>query len=200
MDEYYQADLNEMVKLTEGSSSASNIRSMERHILSALEFKLHCGREPMVFLNRLLRAAYTGRSDIGYEISILAMDILVLEKNFREINSAKKATASVLAARIILWILDEIEDRKEIWTTNLRYYAYEKNQENLKDMVIFIIMSVKNLLRQINVHNDERPNLVIKYTSRSKHQSLLTRIYGRTKMIEIDFGRMNLEAVWNQIF
>ena len=83
-----------MVKLTEGSVSASNIRSMERTILSALDFKLYCGREPMVFLNRLLRAAYTKRSDIGYEISILAMDILVLERKFRNENSLKKAQCS----------------------------------------------------------------------------------------------------------
>ena len=168
-----------MVNLTEGSVSASNIRSMERTILSALGFKLYCGREPMVFLNRLLRAAYTKRSDIGYEISILAMDILVLERKFLNENSLKKAAAAVMAARKILWAMDEIDGHDEIWTPNLKYYStYEKNSENLEEMVKHIMMSVKQLLGKIHVQGDERPNLVIKYTSRSKHRSLLNNMIG----------------------
>merc|ERR1712110_386758 len=159
LDEYYQADINELANLTNGSSSASNIRSMERQILSSLDFKLHCGRAPMVFLNRLLRAAYTKRSDIGYEISILAMDILVLERKFLNENSLKKAAAAVMAARKILLAMDEIDGHDEIWTPNLKYYStYEKNSENLEDMVKHIIMSVKQLLGKIHVQGDERPN------------------------------------------
>ena len=199
MDEYYQADINELANLTNGSSSASNIRSMERQMLSSLDFKLHCGRAPMVFLNRLQRAAYTRRSDIGYEISILAMDILLLEVKFREINSAEKATAAVLASRIILWFIDKIDNYLEIWTPNLKYYGYETNPTtNLKDMVNFTIISVQNLVKQINVHIDERPNLVIKYTSRSKHNSLLQKL--KDSGIMYLFNACDIEGLWKKIF
>ena len=198
MDEYYQADINELANLTNGSSSASNIRSMERQILSSLDFKLHCGRAPMVFLNRLQRAAYTRRSDIGYEISILAMDILLLEVKFREINSAAKATAAVLASRLILWFIDEINNYMEIWTLNLKYYGYEKNPaKNLQDMVNFTLISVKNLVKQINVPIDDRPNLVIKYSSRSKHNSLLHKL--KTHGLN-DLNAHEIEGLWKKIF
>ena len=171
---------------------------MERQILSSLDFKLHYGRAPMVFLNRLQRAAYTGQSDIGYEISILAMDILLLEVKFREIDSAAKATAAVLASRMILWFIDEIDNYMEIWTLNLKYYGYEKNPaKNLQDMVNFTLISVKNLVKQINVPIDDRPNLVIKYTSRSKHNSLLQKL----KVHRLnDLNAHEIEGLWKKIF
>ncbi len=51
LEEYYPADIDTLVKLTDRSYTAKEITNMELEILSLVDFVIY-GKEPMAFLNR----------------------------------------------------------------------------------------------------------------------------------------------------
>lgn len=168
--------------LTESSSSPKKIRAMERHILSILDFEVY-NVEPMIPINRFLKAANMEGSAFFNEIAIFAMDSLTLNLHFWLEKSIKKASACVLICILVRHFSDRNRPYKsleELWTANMKYYAWF-NPNELIEMVTysleFLVESVDFNRRMNKIKPDKfSMPLTIKYSSASLHNSLLKEI------------------------
>jgi len=189
LDEYYPADIGKLSRLTENSSSPEKIRAMERFILSLLDFEVY-NVEPMIPINRFLKAANMEGDTLFNEIAIFAMDSLTLNLHFWLEKSIKKASASVLICMLVRHFADRngpYKSLNDLWTANMKYYAWY-NPNELIEMVIYsleiMVKSMDNAneidpntkLYKTNKRKKEISSLTLKYNSVSQHNSLLTEI------------------------
>ena len=161
---------------------------MERFVLSILDFEVY-NVEPMIPINRFLKAANMEGDTLFKEIAIFAMDSLTLNLHFWLEKSIKKASASVLICMLVRHFADRncpYKSLNDLWTANMKYYAWY-NPNELIEMVIY---SLEIMVKSIDNANEKDPNtkpltnkrkkeispLTLKYNSVSQHNSLLIEI------------------------
>lgn len=188
MDEYYPAEIQKLCQLTEDSFQPPDVRAMELYILKILDFEMY-GAEPMTFIRRYLNAAQCLKNTVAFELSILFMDIMVLISPVGD-TTAKKAAASVFSALIIKNCQMDNEDSSDnlsdIWTPNMRHYAWPSYQE-LLPLTKLMLKTLKK------IKEDEKRDLSItmKYYSESRHHGLLNQV----RHHEVDFALNYIDAL-----
>ena len=174
MDEYYSADIDKLCHLTQDSFSPQDVRSMELRILRLVDFQVY-GTEPMTFIHRFLMAADRTNDVMALHLSTLCMDALMPLMKLWSEKTQLKAAASVFTALLLLKFKDEDNandpDFEEIWTPNLRYYAWHDHHE-LFPMSHYVLTMLKRILLD---KNDKAYALTTKYLSQSRHHGLLSQ-------------------------
>jgi hypothetical protein len=166
LDEYYPADIDKLARLTDNSYTAKEIVNMERVILETLNFEMY-GSEPMIFINRYIRAAQKQDDIFFYEMCIFFLDCLITSVKGWSKATDFKAASAVLAALVISEKGSKTID--ELWSPTMRHYVWP-NPEELRSMVTQMI----RVLRNIKVGKiEDKCGLKTKYFSVSRHRNLL---------------------------
>ena len=170
LDEYYPADIVKLCHLTEDTATPQQVRQMELHILELLNLELY-GVDPMTFVHRFLKAAFKSKNFGVYELSILFMDAMVQKLELWNESCSKKAAICVLAS---LLVFDkESKSLDEIWTPNLKYYAWD----DAKSLLPTSIFMLNTLIRVLKDATSTREfSISIKYSSVSRHRGFLSTL------------------------
>lgn len=167
-EEYYAADLEELVRLTDKSYTIKEVIQCEAHLLQLLSFDVN-GSDPMLFIRRYTRAAFRDNDNYFYELCIFFVDSLMNNAEVWAEPTSKQAAAAVFSALHVLvdkevWCVD-------VWTPTLVYYSgFEaKKLMTLASQMLKILLQVQ----QNDIKNMSVSGLKIKYTSKSRHRNLL---------------------------
>jgi len=124
--ERFAPDIEELVRLTDGSYTFKQVIQMELRVLHALGFNL-CMPEPTTFLDRALHAA-----DAEGQVVSMAkyfMDVTLTDASFSCQNPSLKAAACVATA---LRIKDRsLGERNDVWTPTMKHYTGYTTEEGL---------------------------------------------------------------------
>jgi len=188
LEEYYPADIRMLAKLTQNSVTEDDIRQMELDIMSTLDFNTYC-LDPMIFLNRFIRAALRMEDRPFIEACCLFLDATITNATYWAIPTSKKCAAAVLAALCLVpgteWgevgqVTIRLVGKDPLWTPTLHYYTgYTHSQLSL--MARQMLALLENTL-QIPAESD--CGLRVKYRSVSRHCAFLSSAHCRLHNIE----------------
>ena len=103
----------DLLAVTENSYSFDDVVKMERKLLILHDFSGYSA-EPMVFINRFVKAAFQEGNSVFRNVCLLFYDCLIPTIGYSGILVSKKAAAAVFAARedffALLWIWELIEE------------------------------------------------------------------------------------------
>lgn len=169
LEEYHPPSIKDLLAITEDSYTFDDVVKMERKLLALHDFRGY-NAEPMVFINRFVRAAFQDSNSVFRNVCLLFYDCLIPTIGFSAIRVSEKAAAAVFAARIMLHDIDEIDF--EIWPPTLAYYTgYEE-----KDVSILARSMVEQLskcLRQAACAGGKEKGVLRKFRSRSTHDAVV---------------------------
>ena len=92
------SSLQDLLAVTENSYSFDDVVKMERKLLILHDFNAFSA-EPMVFINRFVKAAFQEDNGVFRNVCLLFYDCLIPTIGYSGILVSKKAAAAVFAAR-----------------------------------------------------------------------------------------------------
>jgi len=172
IEEYYPAEINKLLHLTENSYSRVDVINMERVLLQILEFKAYIP-SPQIFLLRYARAALKCKDDQFYETCSFIVDTHLVLPHHSCILPSELAGSAVLLAQL-LYNLSSASggtyvspSAKEIWTPTLEFFT----NLSLSDLLPTSLEMVKQMI--LSCAEDYKFRGVIgKYQSFSRHKRL----------------------------
>lgn len=90
--------MKDLLAVTENSYSFDDVVKMERKLLILHDFSGYSA-EPMVFINRFIKAAFQEDNSVFRNVCLLFYDCLIPTIGYSGILVSKKAAAAVFAAR-----------------------------------------------------------------------------------------------------
>ena len=188
LEEYYAANVSELRRLTMNSYTEDQILAMELHIMTSLKYQIY-GVDPMIFINRLIRAAFREGDVMFYEACIFFLDCITTDEKYWAIKTDKKAAAAVLAALNLIPDVNTIVE-SSIWTPTLEYYSGFRHDQLalLTRQMLELISTAKERSK-----TDKDCGLVNKYRSNSRHNGFITS--GLCSQESIDQAVDNLSSL-----
>jgi len=174
LEEYHPPRVFDLLKLSAHSYKQEEVIGMERKLLKILDMSVHIA-DPMVFLNRFIRAAIKHQDTRFKNVTLLFFDCLITSLEYSSLPASKKAAAAVFAARLVM---DMPEEKEEFvrWTPTLEFYT-----GYTVDQVYFLAFQMIDILLRIQREIEAGPRknngsvkngIVIKYMSRSQHEQV----------------------------
>jgi len=166
LEEYYAADIKMLVKLTQHSVTDRDIRRMELDIMRCLDFNTYC-LDPMIFLNRFIRAAFKQEDRMFIEACCFFLDATVPVTAYWALKTSKKCAAAVYAALCL--VKPSTTSDEPLWTPTLVYYTGYS-----KDRIYLLARQMLGLLEKtLAVAPGEDCGIRVKYNSHSRHSAFL---------------------------
>jgi len=168
LEEYHPPSIKDLLAVTENSYSFDDVVKMERKLLILHDFNAFSA-EPMVFINRFVKAAFQEDNGVFRNVCLLFYDCLIPTIGYSGILVSKKAAAAVYAARVILNDIDTIDF--ELWPATLAYYTgYE--ERDVATVALTMVDVLTDCLRRVSSDGKEK-GVVKKFRSRSTHQAVI---------------------------
>jgi len=173
IEEYYPAEINKLLHLTENSYSRVDVVNLERVLLQILEFKAYIP-SPQVFLLRYARAALKCGDDQFYETCSFIIDTHLVLPDHSCILPSELAGSAVLLAQLLYKLSsasgskeEESPSAKEIWTPTLEFFS----NLSLPELLPTSLEMVKQMIRSC-ADNYKYRGAIGKYQSFSRHKRL----------------------------
>merc|ERR1712066_601627 len=169
LEEYHPPSIKDLLAITEDSYTFDDVVKMERKLLALHDFRGY-NAEPMVFINRFVRAAFQDSNSVFRNVCLLFYDCLIPTIGFSAIRVSEKAAAAVFAARIMLHDIDEIDF--EMWPPTLAYYTgYE--EKDVSTLALLMIDQLSKCMRQAVCAGGKEKGVLRKFRSRSTHDAVV---------------------------
>ena len=101
LEEYHPPSVRDLLSITDNSYKYEEVLTMERKLLKVLDFHAY-NAEPMVFIQRFVRAALRDGDKEFLHAALLFYDALIPSVEYSSFRASEKAAAAVYAALIIL--------------------------------------------------------------------------------------------------
>jgi len=168
LEEYHPPSIKDLLAVTENSYIFDDVVKMERKLLILHDFSGYSA-EPMVFINRFVKAAFQEDNSVFRNVCLLFYDCLIPTIGYSGIPVSKKAAAAVFAARILLNDIDANDF--EVWPPTLAYYTgYE--EKDVSTLALTMVDVLTECLRRVASGCKER-GVVKKFRSRSTHDAVI---------------------------
>jgi len=175
LEEYYPANPDKLIHLTENAYTKVQLYQMERSVLSVLEFEIYIP-SPQLFLLRYIKAALREDDDQFLETCFYLLDSHLTNSLHSTIGNSKLAAAAVLSS-CLLYHLSAIPESlpalPELWTPTLQYYS-GISLLKVKDVLCVVSNMLDKLRLNIEYKNsDKETGTYNKYKSMSQHKRLV---------------------------
>merc|ERR1711972_757036 len=126
IEEYYPAEIEKLLHLTECSYSRIDVINMERVLLQILEFNVYLP-SPQLFLLRYSKAALKDKDDQFYKTCCFILDSHLIHHKHSCISSSVSAGSAVLLAQLLYLLTGSQSSSKptgkEVWTPTLEHFS-----------------------------------------------------------------------------
>ena len=173
LEEYYPADVQQMVQMADNSFSCSDVYQMEARVLEVIDFHSY-GSIPMPFIDRLVRVADSIPDEEKPKLTHMAtffVDIFIPQFHYSALTCSRKAAAAVWTAICAFYG----EFLKFYWTERLKTES-GYGTEDLAE----ITSSYLELATKVK----SSKGVWMKYKSKSQHLALLKSEEMNPKRIE----------------
>jgi hypothetical protein len=177
LEEYYAPSIESLLLLTENSYTAQEVFKMEQRVLKVVDGRTY-GPEPMVFLNRYIRAAFIEEEKKFTNVCQLFIDSLIAHVEYSSMTHSIKAAAAVFAGKVIFG-----SEFEEAWTPTLRYYTGYA----LSEVAPLAAKMVRLLARIIEKMQSSKvkQEIVKKFSSNSRHGAIIKYLYAmQTRVVD----------------
>jgi len=181
LEEYYPADINMLVKLCQDCFSGLDIRRMELDIMKTLDFNTYC-LDPMIFLNRFMRAAFRQEDRMFVEACNFFLDATVTVVPYWALKTSKKCAAAVYAALCLVGGPSGMGGggAEPLWTPTLVHYTGYSD-----DQICLLARQMLGLLEKtLAIAPDQDCGIRVKYNSLSRHSGFLKSVHCSPAAIE----------------
>jgi hypothetical protein len=178
LEEYYPAETDKLVHLTENSYKKHHIIQMEVIILDILQFKVY-SPQTMVFLLRYVKAALRSGDEMFIETCQYLLDSFIVRLEYSCTVPSLRAAASVLAALSLFSSLVVDQEVTSFWSATLVHYTgYTQDQlaPTALDLLDLVNQAARGETKLMGAH--------AKYKSNSQHKKLVLQRHLQPEVIK----------------
>jgi len=178
LEEYYPAETDKLVHLTENSYKKHHIIQMEAIILDILQFKVY-SPQTMVFLLRYVKAALRSGDEMFIETCQYLLDSFIVRLEYSCTVPSLRAAASVLAALSLFSSLVVDQEVTSFWSATLVHYTgYTQDQlaPTALDLLDLVNQAARGETKLMGAH--------AKYKSNSQHKKLVLQRHLQPEVIK----------------
>jgi len=187
LEEYYPANSDKLIHLTENAYTKVQLYQMERTVLSVMEFQIYIP-SPQLFLLRYTKAALREDDDQFAETCFYLLDSHLTNSLHSTIGNSKLAAAAVLSSCLLYHQSanpESLPALPELWTPTLQHYS-GISLHQVKD-VLSVVSNMLDMLR-LNIENknsDKVAGTYNKYKSMSQHKRLVLAKHLQIRVVAI---------------
>ena len=203
LEEYYPANSDKLIHLTENAYTKVQLYQMERTVLSVMEFQVTAYYlfinlitfplqiyipSPQLFLLRYTKAALREDDDQFAETCFYLLDSHLTNSLHSTIGNSKLAAAAVLSSCLLYHQSanpESLPALPELWTPTLQHYS-GISLHQVKD-VLSVVSNMLDMLR-LNIENknsDKVAGTYNKYKSMSQHKRLVLAKHLQIRVVAI---------------
>ena len=182
LEEYYPPGAQDLLSLTDYSYTLEEFYKMEMRLLKLNNGWVY-GAEPMIFLNRFIRAAFKEDDQKFRHTCMLFVDILIPSVDYSSQKPSLKAAAAVLAS---LMLFETGVESSKLWTPTLRYYTGYEEQE--LSIIEALFIKLRKLLIYAGARSSKKTSnldgVAKKFQSRSRHGAILKELLSKREYVD----------------